>query len=345
MRTHPVVVLGLAIAFVSACGSRGPSGPLHASPGPSTTPPSSSPPSNAPPSPSRPKLGGSWAAGPPVPQPLGEVAAAVLDGRLYVAGGFAEHRLQSRAFYRFDPGTNAWTELAPLPEARDHAALTALGGALYLTGGNAEGLARRANLWRYDPASDGWSALRSMPDKRSAHAAVAVGGTLYVIGGVIPSQTLHAPTWRFDPATGDWATDLAELPTYREHLAAVALDDGTILAIGGRAATDLGAVERYNPATDTWTALPPLPTPRGGLTAALLGGAVHALGGESIENPRVFPQHEVLDLTTLTWAAAPPLDRGRHGLGSGVIDGRWYVAAGGAAPDLAVSDRLDVFTP
>jgi hypothetical protein len=32
-------------------------------------------------------------------------------------------------------------------------------------------------------------------------------------------------------------------------------------------------------------------------------------------------------------------------MGSGVIEGRWYLAAGGANPDLSVSDRLDVFTP
>ena len=296
--------------------------------------------------PSLPTLGGTWTRGPAMPTQRGEVAAAVLDGRLYVAGGFGlPMRSQSAAFEAYDPGSDGWRELAPLPEARDHSALTAIGARLYLSGGNAEGFVRRANLWVYDPATDHWSAAAPMPEPRAAHAAVAVGGRLYVLGGVIPSQTQRAPTWRYDPASGEWDRDLAPLPTYREHVAAVGLHDGTILVIGGRASTDLAAVEKYDTATDTWTSLPPLPTARGGLTAGLLDGQVHVVGGESIDSPGVFPQHEVLDLVTLTWAEAPPLDRGRHGLGSGVIDGRWYVAAGGPNPDLSVSDRLDIFTP
>jgi hypothetical protein len=339
-------LIGLAL-LVSGCGpqmpSEAPTASSSARPTGSIEPPNSTGRSATP---SVGVLGGSWSAGPPMPTRRGEVAGAVLDGRLYVAGGFGEPRgSQSRAFEAFDPATNAWVELAPLPEARDHAALTALGDFLYLTGGYAEGFAARANLWRYDPTANRWSALAPMPDRRGAHATVAVGGSLYVLGGVIPARTFQSPTWRYDVASGQWATDLDPLPTYREHLAAVALDDGTILAIGGRAATDLGAVERYDPKEHTWSSLPPLPTPRGGLTAALLDGGVHALGGETIDSPRVFAQHDVLDLATLMWSAAPPLARGRHGLASGVIAGRWYVAAGGANPDLAVSDQLDVFTP
>lgn len=270
---------------------------------------------------------------------------AVLDGRLYVAGGFAQGRgVQSAAFEAFDPTTGSWATLAPLPEARDHAGLTAIGDLLYLTGGNAEGFAPRANLWIYDPRADRWSTGPQMPDRRSAHAAVEAGGRLYVVGGVIPSQTLRAPTWRYDPTSRSWSDGLAPLPTYREHLAAVTAD-GALVAVGGRAATDLAAMERYDPATDAWTALPTLPTARGGLTAAFLDGAIHVIGGESIGEPGIFDEHEILDLRTLAWSAGPPLARGRHGLGSGVIDGRLYVAAGGANPGLSTSDKLDIFSP
>jgi N-acetylneuraminic acid mutarotase len=214
--------------------------------------------------PSLPLVGGTWTSGPPVPSPRGEVAAAVLDGWLYVAGGFGLPRgTQSRAFEAFDPATSTWATLAPLPEPRDHAGLTAIGSRLYLTGGNAEGFQPRTNLWIYDPLKDRWSAGPPMPDRRSAHAAVAVDGRLYLVGGVIPSQTFRAPTWSYNPATGAWTDSLAAIPTYREHVAAVAVD-GTIIVVGGRAATDLAAVERYDPATDMWTSLPPLPTARGG---------------------------------------------------------------------------------
>ena len=270
---------------------------------------------------------------------------AVLDGRLYVAGGFAQPRgIESPAFEAFDPTTGSWITLAPLPEARHHAGLTAIGDLLYLTGGNAEGFAGRANLWIYDPQADKWSAGPQMPDRRSAHAAVEVDGRLYLVGGVIPSQTLRAPTWRYDPASRSWTDSLAPLPTYREHLAAVTAE-GTIIAVGGRSGANLAAMERFDPATDTWTALPALPTARGGLTAAVLDGAIHVIGGEGIDEPGIFAQHEILDLGTLTWSTGPPLARGRHGLGSGVIAGRLYLAAGGTNPGLSTSDKLDIFSP
>jgi N-acetylneuraminic acid mutarotase len=183
-----------------------------------------------------------------------------------------------------------------------------------------------------------------MPEPRRAHAAVALDGRLYVVGGVVGDRALQAPTWAYDPATGDWQRDLAPLPTYREHLASVAVD-GAIIAIGGRGTKNVDAVERYDPATNTWSSLASLPTARSGLTAAVLDGAIHVIGGENPDPLRVYREHEVFDVADGTWSIAPPLDHGRHGLGSGVIDGTLYVVGGGPNPDLSVSDRLDIFTP
>ena len=197
-----------------------------------------------------------------------EVASAVLDGKLYVAGGFGNPRGQVLdAFTVYDPATDTWTELAKLPESRHHGALAALDGRLYLTGGGVESFAPRANTWRYDPATDHWTALESMPAPRRAHAAVAVGGLIYVIGGVVEgrhSSPQPGPTTQNRRA----ARNLADLPTYREHLAAVAVEDA-IVAIGGRGTQSVDAVERYDPATDVWTAMAPLPAARGGLAAVV----------------------------------------------------------------------------
>lgn len=292
-----------------------------------------------------PAIGGSWSTGTPLPAPRSEIAAAVLDGRLYVAGGFGVPRgVILGDFLAYDPATERWTELARLPEPRHHAALTSLGGRLYLTGGGVDGFAPRANTWAYDPATDHWTALAPMPEPRRAHATLALNDRLYVVGGVIANRTLQAPTWAYDPATSEWRDGLAPIPTYSEHLAAAAVD-GAIVAIGGRGTQNVDAVERYDPATDTWAALAPLPTARSGLTASLLDGGIHVIGGESADPPKVFRDHEVFDVASGAWSVAPPLDRGRHGLGSGVIDGRLYVVGGGPNPDLSYSDRLDIFTP
>jgi N-acetylneuraminic acid mutarotase len=269
----------------------------------------------------------------------------VLDDRVYVAGGFGDPRGQMLDhFVVYDPVADAWTRLAPLPEARHHAALTPLGSRLILTGGGAEGFAPRTNTWAYDPATNAWTALAAMPAPRRAHAAAVVDGRLYVIGGVVEGATLRAPTWVYDPASGEWRDDLAEMPTFREHLAAVPVVDG-LIAIGGRGTQSVDAVERYEPATDTWTSLPPLPEARGGLAAAVLGETIHVIGGEGVDPLKIFRDHDVFDLDAGVWSIAPPMERGRHGLGAAVVDRRLYAIGGGPNPDLSTTDRVDVFTP
>jgi Kelch motif protein len=160
----------------------------------------------------------------------------------------------------------------------------------------------------------------------------------------VEGATLRAPTWAYDPGSGEWREDLADLPTYREHLAAVPIEGG-LIAIGGRGTQGVDAVERYDPVTDTWTALAPLPAARGGLAAAVLETSIHVIGGEGIDPMKIFRDHDVFDLATGTWSVGPPMERGRHGLGAAVVDGRLYAIGGGPNPDLSTTDRVEVFDP
>jgi hypothetical protein len=56
------------------------------------------------------------------------MAAAALDGWIYVAGGIAQWGTTA-AFEAFDPARNRWEKLPPLPEAAHH-----LGAAAQTTG-------------------------------------------------------------------------------------------------------------------------------------------------------------------------------------------------------------------
>jgi N-acetylneuraminic acid mutarotase len=62
-------------------------------------------------------------------------------------------------------------------------------------------------------------------------------------------------------------------------VAAVALN-GRIYVIGGLGPPNAGfRVEVYDPARDTWSAAPPMPTARHGLGAAAVGSTVYVLVG------------------------------------------------------------------
>ncbi len=139
---------------------------------------------------------GRWAATPEMQTKRSEVAAAILDGHLYVAGGIAQFG-STDAFEAYDLRAKRWRQLAPLPEALHHAALAASGGRLILTGGYA-GMGftpdQRATF-AYDPGRNQWSPLADMPGPRAAHAMVALDGMLYAL-----DRQSGAVLWNFDTA-------------------------------------------------------------------------------------------------------------------------------------------------
>jgi N-acetylneuraminic acid mutarotase len=87
----------------------------------------------------------------------------------------------------------------------------------------------------------------------------------------------------------------------------------------------------------------PMPTRRGGLGSAAVGGMIHVVGGES--RAGVFAQHETYDPATDRWTTAPPLPLARHGLAVATVGGRIYVIGGGPRAGYAQTDVVSVYTP
>ena len=284
-----------------------------------------------------------------MPTPRSEIAAAALDGQIYVAGGMLFPRGNaSDAFEIYDPASDTWTEAASLPVAVHHAAMTATEDHIYLTGGY-DSLDFRpdiASLWAYDPAIDQWIIQKDMPAPRAAHALVALDGKIYVVGGVGPGSD---QLWAYDPATNTWDTHLAPLPTPREHLTATAFD-GRLYAISGRwQGINLPTVEVYDPTADSWQSLADIPTARSGLTSATVAGRIHVTGGEALRSTITFDQHEVYDPISNRWSTLDPLPVPRHGLTSAVIADHWVVIGGatgaGALTTTTLTAAVHIFDP
>ena len=67
-----------------------------------------------------------------------DLSVAVLDGKLYAAGGYSGDGSYLSSVERYDPATNAWEAVAPLTLARFGARVAALEGKLYAVGGRVE---------------------------------------------------------------------------------------------------------------------------------------------------------------------------------------------------------------
>jgi N-acetylneuraminic acid mutarotase len=121
--------------------------------------------------------------------------------------------------------------------------------------------------------------------------------------------------------------------------------DGKIHAIGGRFGasndkTDMHDI--YDPATNSWTSGPPLPTARSGVAATLYEGMVLVLGGELA--PNTFAENEAYNPKTKSWRTLAPMPGGRHGTAAATTGGRVYLVAGSLKPGSGgVTDQLIVF--
>ena len=261
--------------------------------------------------------------------PRSEITAAVLNGKIYVIGGLnaAGKNIASEVY---DLGTDKWsnTTIAPLPESRDHAAAAAYDGKLYLVGGY-DNMRKPSNkLFIYDPSNNKWQEGKPMPTVRGALTAAFINGTLYAIGGnsTSPLNTNEA----YDPQNNTW-TEKAPMPTARHHHAS-AIADGKLYIFGGRQLDNstksfivtLDKNEMYDPQKNTWITLEPMPSRRGGLTAAnSSNGQIYVIGGEippgSNETIRMFYNNEKYDPKTNKWTSEPPMPTARHGLAAETI--------------------------
>src|SRR5919106_1065293 len=114
-----------------------------------TPPPASTSPSTRP--------AASWQQRAPLPTPRSEVASAVLDGKIYIAGGFDGSGRSTAVLEAYDPAADRWEARAPMPAPRDHAMAAAHAGRLFVFGGGF-GQATR-ETFAYDPSSNAWTSL------------------------------------------------------------------------------------------------------------------------------------------------------------------------------------------
>lgn len=300
-------------------------------------------------------LPGTWETLAPAPTKRTEVTAAVLGGKIYLLGGFAEPSLSNLSNMTitdrvevYDPATNAWTTRAPLPVGLHHAAAVVAGNRLYVIGGYRQAFLALwhpvATVYMYDPDKNAWTERAPMPTPRGALAVAESGGRLYAIGGYDGSSN-KAAVEVYDPVSDTW-TARSPLPTPRDHLAATTAG-GKIYTIGGRVnqsyAHNLSTVEAYDPAVDRWTKVADLPTARSGITAGVIRGTIYVLGGEAPEG--TFRANEAYTPGTDRWHSAASMPTGRHGLGSAVVGDRLYVISGGPTPGGSYSNVNEVFTP
>ncbi|MEM7203553.1 MAG: kelch repeat-containing protein [Planctomycetota bacterium] len=291
------------------------------------------------------QTGGFWEFRPSLAIARQEVGAAVLDGKVYVAGGILAGTPVrfTPTVEVYDPATQTWSSIADLPTSLHHFGMATVGGKLYVIGGYVTTFTGTDACYSWDPATGIWTSIADLPQPRGALVAAAIGGKIYAAGGVHPTRGVVGDLTEYDPATDTWRT-LPPMPTPREHLSAASLG-GLFYAAGGRAGGRLfNELEAYDPTTNVWTSLRPMPTARGGNGAATLAGKLIVIGGEGSGLPGGnFPQTEEYDVATNAWRTRANMRVPLHGIYPVTIDDEIFVAGGGTVQGLGATTTVIAF--
>lgn len=200
-----------------------------------------------------------WSVGAPAPYAAGSCCSAVINGKMYIAGGLVgvvsgvNNGFSTNAAAVYDPVANTWASLPPMPftvtNGINHAASATDGNKFYIFGGrddDHEPAIGYNTVQIYDPASNTWvtsndagSTLSPLPQARGGMGkAVYYNGDFYVMGG----ETVSGGT-------------------------------------GATANNVYNRVDIYNLASNTWRLGTPMPTARHGIFPVLRGNRIYVVGG------------------------------------------------------------------
>ena len=195
----------------------------------------------------------SWSLGQDMPWNAGSVSTALINGRIYAAGGIVgSSTVRNTAVY--DPMLDQWTTLAQMPDATkvNHAAAATDGSKLWIFGGRGGANVPQPGydvVQVYDPVTDTWetsndvgTALMPLPDGRGGTGrSVFYEGEFYVFGGetsnsdpnpLATPDKVFPQVYAYNATTNTWR-DENDMVTPRHGIYPVAYFGRILIAAGG----------------------------------------------------------------------------------------------------------------
>jgi len=231
-------------------------------------------------------------------------------------------------------------------------------------------------------AQDSWAQMKPIPQGANEVVGAAVDGLLYVYGGermytqhVYGGMNLRTQPlgifWAYDPKTNSW-TQLKPNLVPVHHGAAAAIGR-KFFVFGGFRLPDTGKIGwypenrawAYDSQTQSWSELPPMPTPRGAHAAVAVGNKIYVVGGANIPsgmnlpdglNPggpvEILGKTEMFDTERNSWTTLKPMTLPRNHHDVAHLDGKLYVIGGtvgscfpsGWASNVSMNEVYDIAT-
>lgn len=226
-----------------------------------------------------------WTVSPPLPSDRGRGAVVWTGSEIILAGG--ELNRPDDTAWGYDPDRRSWRQLPDpgIPPVEGMEGVWTGKEAIFVGGYS---LQEPSPALAYDPAADSWRHLTSLPWRPlNRHQLVWTGTHVIVYSGHTGPQ--HQSTMLlYNPATDTW-TESTPMPITPRELLAGAWTGTELIIWGGHATygepdeqgqVTYGDGAIYDPAVDSWRAMPPSPlSPRCDHSGTWTGETFIVFGG------------------------------------------------------------------
>ncbi|MCW4001219.1 MAG: hypothetical protein NWE93_13375 [Candidatus Bathyarchaeota archaeon] len=168
-------------------------------------------------------------------------------------------------------------------------------------------------------SDDSWETKAQMPIATCRLGLAVCDEKIFAIGGYDENWKLTGTNQRYDPSSDSW-TIQASMPTPRAYFG-IAVCQNKIYVIGGVNKSGLvpfssglevsgvtGINEAYDPSTNTWQTMAPMPTPRSQMQANVVDNKIYVAGGFNLYSNFEFVNFtDVYDPLTNSWSRMSPM--------------------------------------
>lgn len=277
-----------------------------------------------------------WRTRAPMPTPRLEAGAAVVNGKVYVIGGFSGSALTTNEEY--DPVTDTWATKASMPTSRRSPVVAAVNNKIYAIGGmsyiNANQVTYSYATEEYDPTTNTWTTKGAMPPGNTVNpilsnrfiAGTAINGKIYVAvfnnNGTPPLFS----TFEYDPVTDTWNTNKAPVPFGNNQYAVAALS-------GKFYSLTASSFAEYDPLADIWIIKPSSPQSLSQMRLVALPSKnkLYAIGGFTASD--IHDTVQEYDPTSNIWTTQTSVPIPRHSTTTAEVGGMVYAFGGSLFPD------------
>jgi len=273
-----------------------------------------------------------------LPTPRMAAASAVVDGKVYIIGGFSKQGRSSSVVEVYDPIKDKWSQMSSMPTSRGMTSAIAIGRIVYVIGGrNENGITNIVEA--YDTVQNSWKKVKSMSTARWNHMVVEDNGQIYVLGGITGIGNARQATNKveiYDPAKNVWLSE-TPLPQAKQG-AAVVVNKGQIYILGGRTGAGesgyaTNTVEVYDIIKKTWRSVSPMRNVRTGPKACCVDSRIYVIGGAT--DGEATNSVEVYDLASNSWVSPLAMQKPRTGHSVALVDKHIFVIGGAIEESLS----------